>query len=129
MKNFLRERGIEVGGALWYTLVFLLVTALVVIGLYSIQAFVYPRWLSYQREAVENGKSYTDSTNQAVSNFIREYTALDTKIAEAKGDQDLIGAYENQQSAILTQICGVYVTMNGVSQSNFQFISAHGGCR
>lgn len=125
MKSFLEELGLTVQGALLIVVAFTVVVG----GAFAFNAAIYPTWLAYQREAVEQGKSYNDSTNTALANFIREYTALDVKIAEAKGDQSLIGPYEAQQGAILTQMCAVYVTMNDVAPSNRQFIAEHGGCK
>jgi len=119
----------ELGETVWTS--FLIVAAFCVIvgGVFAFNSVVYPAWLAYQRERVEESKSYNDSTNTALSNFIREYTVLDVKIAEAKGDQSLVGPYKAQQGAILTQMCSVYVTMNDVAPSNRSFIAEHGGCK
>ena len=129
MKHFIKNRGEEVGSLVWYTLLALLIVAILSFGWLGISRVVYPWWLSIQREAVEDSKSYTDSTNIAMANYIREYHSLDSKIAEAKGDQFLIAPYQAQQSAILNQMCQIKATMNDVAPDTQVFLSQHGGCQ
>lgn len=129
MKQFMKNRGTEVGSSIWYTLLVLLVVGLFALGWLGISRVVYPWWLSFQRQSVEQSKSYTDSTNIAMANYIREYRALDAKIAEAKGDQSLIGPYQAQQRAILTQMCQIKATMKDIAPDTQVFLSQHGGCQ
>lgn len=132
MKNLFRgigERAGELGDVVWYSLLVVVAVTVLGGGIYAFDRMVYPAWLSYQREMVEESKSFNDSTNIALSNYIREYNALEVKIAEAEGDSALTGPYKAQQKAILGQMCQVVVTMNDVAPDNRQFLAAHGGCQ
>jgi hypothetical protein len=126
MKNVLKSILIMFG----VTLVFLVWYAFTAGGSLMIQRYIYPEWLNVQRSAVESSKSYTDSKNTALMNLLSEEFALDTKIAEAKDDKELVAVYKSQQKAIKNQVCQMVATMKQgtVSSAVTQFISQNGGC-
>lgn len=126
MLRFIHDRAKELGGAVWASLLAVLVIGLLTAGVLFVQGTLYPMWLAYQREQVEQSKSYVDSTNIALSNFIREYNSLEVRKTE---NPDSAAVYAAQQTAILNQMCGLYVTLEDVSASNQYFISQHGGCQ
>jgi len=128
MKNFIKDRSSEIGGVVYAVFLVLLVVGLLSAGYVGITKYVYPWWLQVQRESVKESQSFTDSTNIAMSNFIREYRALDTKIAEAGDNTELVKTYKAQQGAILTQMCKTRATMREVAPDTLQFLSQHGGC-
>lgn len=125
----MRERFSELSGMLWYTLLALIVVAVLAGGGLAIQRVLYPQWLAFQRSAVEESKSYNDATNIALANYIREYGALEVKIAEASDDSELIGKYKAQQGAILTLMCQTAATMKEIAPNTRAFLSQKGGCR
>lgn len=91
--------------------------AIVILGIFTIQAALYPGWLSIERSGVEHSKSYIDSQNTALSNLIREYNGNQTN--------------EAQQSAILGQMCQMVNSMRPetVAPNINQFLASHGGCQ
>lgn len=91
--------------------------AIVILGIFTIQAALYPGWLSIQRSGVEHSKSYIDSQNSALSNLIREYNGNQTN--------------EAQQAAILGQMCQTVNSMRPetVAPNINQFLANHGGCQ
>jgi hypothetical protein len=126
----LRERFGIVGEVLFWCLIALVVTALITFGTMAIQGKTLPWWLSIQRQAVEQSKSFTDANNNMLSTYSMEYQALDTKIAEAKGDQELISVYKAQQKAILRKMCQEVSTMSPgtVNPQTLQWMNSEGGC-
>jgi hypothetical protein len=112
------------------TLIALMVIAILTIGITALNGTLYPWWLSIQRKSVEESKSFTDANNLALARYQKEYVGLDTKIAEAQGDQSLIGPYEDQQQAIIGLMCTQISTMKvgTVNPNILSFISSNGGC-
>jgi uncharacterized ion transporter superfamily protein YfcC len=94
-----------------------IVLAIVSLGIFTIQAALYPGWLSIQRSGVEHSKSFIDSQNTAMQNLIREYNGNQTN--------------EGQQQAILAQLCQMTNSMKAdtVAPNINQFIAVHGGCQ
>jgi glutaminase len=119
----------ELSSTVWYTLLALLVIALLSFGILGIQRIIYPQWLAFQRSAVEESKSYTDATNIALANYIREYRMLETRIAEAGDNTEVIGKYREQQGAILTLMCQTMATMKEIAPTIRAFMAEKGGCR
>lgn len=91
--------------------------AIVALGIFTIQAALYPGWLSIQRSGVEHSKSYIDSQNAVLSNLIREYNGNQTN--------------EAQRAAILGQMCQAINSMQPetVAPNVNQFLANHGGCQ
>jgi|WetSurMetagenome_2_1015567.scaffolds.fasta_scaffold789879_2 hypothetical protein len=92
---------------------------------------LYPWWLSMQRKGVEQSKSFTDSNNSMLQTYMLEYSRLDTKIAEAQGNDAVVSAYKSQQKAIITKMCTEISTMNKstVNPDVLSFLNSNGGCR
>jgi hypothetical protein len=107
----------ELSESIKIAVVIVVVLAIVAIGIFTIQAALYPAWLSIERSGVEHSKSFIDSQNSAMSNLIREYNGNQTN--------------EAQQQAILAQICQLSGSMQpGTVASHItQFLSSHGGCQ
>lgn len=125
MKDF-RE---AISGCVVFVGVVVVFVALV-IGLAALNGALYPWWLSVQRNAVEQSKSFVDANNNMLETYKLEYVRLDTKIAEAQGDEKLIAAYHSQQAAIINQMCTEISTMNRstVNPNTIAWISSQGGC-
>lgn len=113
------------------SLLALLVIAILTIGVTALNGQLYPWWLSIQRKSVEQSKSFTDSNNNMLESYMLEYSRLDTKIAEAQGDETIIGAYKAQQKAIVEKMCRQISTMaqGTVNPDTTQFLNSHGGCK
>ncbi len=126
----LRERFGVIGEVLFWSFFALIMAALFAFGSLAIQGKVLPAWLSIQRKAVEQSKSFTDANNNMLSTYSMEYQALDTKIAEANGNTDLTSAYKAQQKAILRKMCQEISTMSPgtINPDTLQFINSKGGC-
>jgi hypothetical protein len=121
----------DVGDTIKYTLLGLLVVIILTIGITALNGSLYPWWLSIQRKSVEQSKSFTDSNNVALENYMLEYSRLETKIVEAQGNKDFIKAYEAQELAIVTKMCTQISTMNKstVNPDTISWLNSHGGCR
>ena len=113
------------------TLLALLVVLILSVGITAINGQLYPWWLSVQRKSAEQSKSFTDSNNNMLESYILEYSRLDTKIAEAQGDEAIIEAYKAQQKAIVGKMCRQISTMTQgtVNPNTTQFLNSHGGCK
>lgn len=107
----------ELSESVKLALVVVVFLAIVILGIFTIQAALLPGWLSIQRSGVEHSKSYIDSQNMALSNLIREYNSSQTN--------------EAQKASILGQMCQTINTMQPetVAQNVNQFLASHGGCR
>ncbi len=115
----------------FWTVVVLGITALLVGGGLLIQKYAYPWYLSIQRRSVENSKSFTDANNNMLESYKLEYARLDTKIVEAQNNQEIVSAYEAQQKAILARMCLEISTMqkNTVNPATLSWLNSKGGCR
>lgn len=109
----------------------LLVIAILTLGITALNGTLYPWWLSIQRRSVEQSKSFTDANNNMLETYILEYSRLDTKIAEAEGDKNLISAYRSQQGAIIEKMCREISTMASgtVRPSTLTWLNSKGGCQ
>lgn len=125
----MRERSSELGYTIWFTLLTLLVVAILSFGGLAIRRYTLPAWFGIQREAVQESKSFVDSTNSNLANLKTEYTRLQAKIAESEKGES-IAAYEAQQDMVIDQMCIVVKTMNGnnVDYTINTFLAEHGGC-
>jgi hypothetical protein len=97
----------------------------------AVNGTVYPWWLSIQRRAVEQSKSFTDANNNMLESYVMEHSRLDTKIAEANGNESLTQAYEAQQKAIVGKMCLEISTMaqGTVNPNTLAWLNSNGGCR
>ncbi len=80
------------------------VAVIVVLVGFGIWAFLYVQSLNVQREGIRNSNEFFQSIQTDLTKSLAEYTTLDTKIAEAAGNQDLINAYHSQQKAIVAMM-------------------------
>jgi hypothetical protein len=114
-----------------WSLLTLVAIAILVLGVTALNGTLYPWWLSIQRKSVEQSKSFTDANNSMLQKYIQEYTALETKKAEAGDDNKLVTAYESQQIAIVNMMCQETSTMAAetVKPSTRSWLSTKGGCR
>lgn len=114
-----------------WVFVIIVVVAIFAVAFTAINGTLYPWWLSIQRRAVEQSKSFTDSNNNMLETYKLEYAKLDTKIAEANGDAGLTGAYEAQQKAIVEKMCREISTMaqGTVNPNTLSWLNSKGGCR
>jgi len=118
-----------------WCLIALVAIAILVVGITGISMAVtgtaYPWWLSIQRKAVEQSKSFTDANNNMLESYMLEHSRLDTKIAEASGNESLTQAYEAQQKAIVGKMCLEISTMaqGTVNPNTLSWLNSNGGCR
>lgn len=114
-----------------FSVLALIAIAILALGITALNGQLYPWWLSIQRKSVEQSKSFTDSNNNMLESYMLEYSRLDTKIAEAQGDEAIIGAYKAQQKAIVGKMCRQISTMaqGTVNPNTTQFLNSHGGCK
>lgn len=131
MKNYLKWKLEELRDVIWYSGLFIVAIALLGFGIYSIQHWLYPAWLDYQRDSVENSKSFVDANNNMLETYKLEYVRLDTKIEEAKDDQSSIKIYKAQQKAILEKMCKQISTMkkNTVNSDTQYWLGQKGACK
>ena len=127
MKQFFSDMKDAVGTSV----IVVVVLAIIALGILAINGTIYPWWLSIQRQAVEQSKSFSDANNNMLQTYILEYSELDTKIAEADGNPALIPAYKAQQKAIVTKMCRQISTMsrNTVDPSTITWLNNKGGCK
>lgn len=121
----------ELKAVIKYSLLFLLAIAILALGITALNGQLYPWWLSIQRKSVEQSKSFTDGNNNMLESYMLEYSRLDTKIAEAQGDEAIAKAYKAQQKAIVGKMCRQISTMaqGTVNPTTIQFVNSHGGCK
>ena len=118
-----------------WCLIGLVAIAILVVGITGISMAVngtaYPWWLSIQRKAVEQSKSFTDANNNMLESYMLEHSRLDTKVAEANGNENLTQAYEAQQKAIVGKMCLEVSTMaqGTVNPNTLAWLNSNGGCR
>ena len=118
-----------------WCLIGLVAIAILIVGITGISMAVsgttYPWWLSIQRRAVEQSKSFTDANNNMLESYMLEHSRLDTKIAEANGNENLTQAYEAQQKAIVEKMCREISTMaqGTVNPNTLSWLNSNGGCR
>lgn len=114
-------------GAFVYITFFVVLAILVGFGVW---AGLFPLGLAVQRNAVEQSKSYTDSTNTAMIMYMQDWQKLDTEIAKSEGNVFLIATYRGQQRSDINLICATKASMRPetVSSVVLQFISQNGGC-
>lgn len=112
----MREEARFVGGLLFWLIIVLIVIAIISAGAFYWNAYFYPKWLGVQRNAVENSKSYVDSTNSAMMTYIQQYEALPDS---------------PQRTAVMNDLCQLYSTMkpDTVRPLIASFVAEHGGCR
>ena len=127
----MKNRLSEFGYAVWVTFVGLIILALLAIGVLAIQRAAYPWWLSIQRTSVEASKSFTDANNNMLETYKLECSRLDTKIAEADDDKEIIKVYAAQQKAIVEKMCREISTMNRstVNPTTLQWLNSKGACK
>ena len=115
--------------AVKYSLIALVVLAILTLGVTALNGSLYPLWLSFQRQSVEQSKSFTDSNNNMLESYILEYSRLDAKIAE--GDESISPAYKAQQRAIVEKMCRQVSTMASgtVNVSVVTWLNSKGGCK
>lgn len=131
MKNSIKEWFSELWGAVGVAVICIVVIAIVAGSLFAAQAYLYPSWLSVQRNAVKQSKSFTDANNNMLETYKLEYGRLDTKIAEAQADEILVSAYRAQQNAIIEKMCREISTMKRetVNPSTLSWLNSQGGCQ
>jgi hypothetical protein len=127
----MKARFIEIGSATWYTIIAVVVIAVLSLGGLAIQGVVYPWWLSIQRESVESSKSFTDANNNMLQTYKLEYARLETKAVEAGNDTASVSAYRAQQSAVVEKMCTMISTMKieTVNPSILTWLNSKGGCQ
>jgi len=121
----------DVAGSVGLTVWALGLLALIVGGVFAINAVVYPWWLRVQREGVEQSKSYNDSRNQMLFTYKDQYADLEVKIVDVNGNKDAVAAYRGQEKAILGSMCQLVGTMKTgtIAPDISAFLVEHGGCR
>ncbi len=112
MKRVFRSRLEEAGWFTWLAIGAVIVIALLVV----VFAVVRPAILQIERQSVESSKSYTDSSNIALTNYIVQYNSPN--------------ATEGQQKAIIGAMCEMTAKMASgtVSPQVTKFLAGHGGC-
>lgn len=127
----MRQKVSELSDVVWWSVLTIVVLAIIIFGGLFIQRIAYPWWLSIQREAVEESKSFTDANNNMLQTYMLEYSRLDTKIVEAQGDIELVAAYNAQQIAILERMCRQISTMkiDTVNPNTLTWLNSKGVCK
>jgi hypothetical protein len=97
----------------WLFAGFSMLAIAVVLGL-VIYAWAGPQYTAVDRAVVEGSKSYNDSGNIAIANFIATYESTEN------------GAHKQ---ALMNQICMQIKTMQVKAPSTVKWISEHGGCK
>lgn len=118
----------EIGTYALILLAVLLVITILSVFFMALNGTLYPWWLSIQRKAVEDSKSFTDANNNMLSTYMLEYSRLDTKIAE---NPTIAGAYKSQQLAIIDKMCRQISTMKKetVNSDILNWLNSKGGCQ
>lgn len=126
----MKDRVTEMGAVVWFSILALVVIAILAFGTMAMNQQLMPWQRSIERNTTESSKSFIDSTNTSLMNFKTEYVRLDTKIVEAGDDTSAIKAYQAQQGAIFEQMCSILSTMkSGTARPEVSsFVSQHGGC-
>ena len=121
----------ELKQVLWACFLVVLVVSILAVAFTALNGTLYPWWLSIQRKAVEQSKSFTDANNNMLESYKLEYSRLDTKIAEANGNESVTQAYEAQQKAIVEKMCKEISTMaqGTVNPNTLTWLNSNGGCR
>lgn len=116
---------------LWYSFLGIVVISIFAVAFTALNGTLYPWWLSIQRKAVEQSKSFTDSNNNMLESYMLEHSRLDTKIAEANGNTVIIQVYEAQQKAIVEKMCREISTMaqGTVNPNTISWLNSNGDCR
>ena len=109
---YVKGKASELGTVIWYSILALIVLAMLFIGITALSGGTDAWYRSIDRNVVQQSKSFTDANNSMLETYKLEYTKLDTKIAEARGDETLAGAYKAQQAAILSKMCQETSTMS-----------------
>jgi lipopolysaccharide export LptBFGC system permease protein LptF len=106
----------------------IVVVVLTAVG-YGLDAAFLPWYTGLQRNVVEQSKSFTDSSNLAMTNAIQQYDAINVSITQTQ-DQAEIAAYKAQQQALKNDICKTRATMKPetVSADVNSWLASHGGC-
>lgn len=129
----MRNRLGELGWTLWIMFLIIVCFAILAFAALGIQKYAYPWMLSIQRRSVENSKSFTDSNNNMLAQYMLEYSRLDTKIAEAHKVEDSNSevVYKSQQLAIKSKMCTQISTMqkDTINPDTLLWLNQHGGCR
>lgn len=114
-----------------WSVLLLIAVAILAVGISALNGTLYPWWLSIQRKAVEQSKSFTDANNNMLETYMLEHSRLDTKIVEAQGDESLASAYRAQQKAIVEKMCRQISTMakGTVNPDTISWLNSKGGCR
>jgi hypothetical protein len=114
-----------------WSLLTLVVITILTLGVTALNGSLYPWWLSIQRKSVEESKSFVDGNNNMLETYMLEHSRLDTKIAEAQGDETLTSAYQSQQKAIVGKMCRQISTMkkSTVNPDTISWLNSNGGCR
>ena len=125
----MRERGSELGFAIWGSILFLVVVAVLSFGTFGINKVLYPAQIAVQRDAVQESKSFVDSTNTTLGKLKMEHGRLQVKIAESD-NPEVDATYKAQQNQVIEQMCTIMGTMDKatVDRSIASFISEEGGC-
>jgi hypothetical protein len=124
----MREQIEILGMSVWWAIIGIIVVAVIALGGLVIYSQLGPRRVQIEREIVENSKSYNDSGNIAIANYIATYLSLDSKVSETDNKEQQT-VYRAQQKAIMQQICMQINTMSAKAPSNVQFINQYGGCQ
>jgi hypothetical protein len=102
------------GMSVWWVIAGLSLLAIATVGALVIYAWSAPQITQIDRAVVEGSKSYNDSGNIAIANFIATYESTDN-VAHRK--------------ALMNQICLQFDTMQVKVLSNVKWIQEHGGCK
>jgi hypothetical protein len=121
----------ELKMVLWYCFLGIMVISIFTVAFTALNGTLYPWWLSIQRKSVEQSKSFTDANNNMLESYMLEHSRLDTKIAEANGNESLTQAYGAQQKAIVGKMCMEVSTMaqGTVNPNTLAWLNSNGGCR
>ncbi len=123
----MRERSTELVVTVWVSILTIVLIAILSFGEFAINRALYPAWMGVQREAVQQSKSFVDSTNTTLGKLKLEHGRLAVKVLESP---DSTGVYEAQQQQVIEQMCTIVATMgeSTVDRSIISFINEEGGC-
>ncbi len=125
----MRERSAELGATVWIGILSIVLIAILAFGGFAINRTLYPAWMGVQREAVQQSKSFVDSTGTTLANLKTEHGRLQVKIAETE-KPEAVAVYKAQQQQVVEQMCTIVATMDKstVDRSIINFINEEGGC-
>ena len=102
----MRDRARELGAVVWGCVLF--IVALALIGSFFLVS--RPGVLAWEREAVVQSQSYTDSRQRELLLYLEEYHSLNVQALQTQ-NPEAVTAYRSQQQALVSRMRQAASTM------------------